>query len=344
MQKELTTGGPLLDEHGKLNEAGWARRLVKEYSRSQVKANRLRIKEWDYYLLSNDRFAVALTIADNSYMGMISASFLDFESAQEITRSVMTVLPAGKFHMPVTSETGDSEYCDKTVEFRFINSGNRRHLICHYLKFDGDDALDVDVVIEETPRDSMVIATPFVGDEKAFYYNQKINCLPVKGTVILGNRRETFDPLDSFGVLDWGRGVWTYSNTWYWGSASGLSGAHRIGFNLGYGFGDTSAASENIIFFDGIGHKLDRVTFHIPGEAEGNIRYLEPWRITENHGRVNLVFEPILDRASDTNVGLIESDQHQVFGRFSGSVVLDDGRKAEIQDLIGFCEKVKNRW
>jgi hypothetical protein len=25
----------------------------------------------------------------------------------------------------------------------------------------------------------------------------------------------------AYGVLDWGRGVWTYSNTWYWASMSG---------------------------------------------------------------------------------------------------------------------------
>ncbi len=35
---------------------------------------------------------------------------------------------------------------------------------------------------------------------------------------------------------------------------------------------------------------------------------------------------------------------HQVFGRFSGTVVLDDGRKLQINDLMGFAEKVRNKW
>ena len=38
------------------------------------------------------------------------------------------------------------------------------------------------------------------------------------------------------------------------------------------------------------------------------------------------------------------SDQHQVFGKFSGSVILDDGSKLEIKDLLGFAEKVRNKW
>ena len=45
-----------------------------------------------------------------------------------------------------------------------------------------------------------------------------------------------------------------------------------------------------------------------------------------------------------TDVGIICSDQHQVFGKFSGTAVLDDGQKLEIRDLMGFAEKVRNKW
>ena len=38
------------------------------------KAGKLRIKEWDYYCVNNGHFALALTIADNSYMGLDSIS------------------------------------------------------------------------------------------------------------------------------------------------------------------------------------------------------------------------------------------------------------------------------
>ena len=48
---------------------------MKEYDRSRIKAGKTRIKEWDYYLIHNDRFGVALTVADNSYMGLVSISF-----------------------------------------------------------------------------------------------------------------------------------------------------------------------------------------------------------------------------------------------------------------------------
>jgi hypothetical protein len=163
------------------------------------------------------------------------------------------------------------------------------------------------------------------------------------GTVEIGDEKYTFDPAESFGVLDWGRGVWTYKNTWYWGSASGLVDGVDFGFNIGYGFGDTSAATENMLFYEGKAHKLSQVTFHIPMK-DGKEDYLKPWTFTSDDGRFEMDFVPIIDRASNTDFKILGSDQHQVFGLFSGVAVLDDGTRLKVKDLIGFAEKVSNKW
>lgn len=107
MQHEITQRGPLLDANGNLREPGWARGLLLDYRRTAVKAGKLRIKEWDYYIVTNDSFGVALTIADNSYMGLISASVLDFEKPWERTATVLTAFPLGKFKLPETSAAGE---------------------------------------------------------------------------------------------------------------------------------------------------------------------------------------------------------------------------------------------
>jgi hypothetical protein len=189
----------------------------------------------------------------------------------------------------------------------------------------------------------MVIATPF--SKKAyFYFNQKINCMSAEGKVSVRGKDYIFSPQDSFAVFDWGRGVWTYRNTWYWGSASGQIKGVPFGFNIGYGFGDTSAATENMLFYNGKAHKLSKVSFNIPAAANGKEDYLKPWTFTSDDGRFEMEFEPILDRASCTNALVIKSDQHQVFGRFTGTVILDDGNVITIKDFIGFAEKVINKW
>ena len=203
--------------------------------------------------------------------------------------------------------------------------------------------INIRVVLSDEPAESIVICTPFE-KEGHFYYNQKINCMRASGTVRLGEEVYTFHPEDSFGVLDWGRGVWTYENTWYWGAAHGVVDGHVVGFNIGYGFGDTSAASENMIFVDGIAHKLDRLTFNIPKTADGRDDFLKPWTFTSNDGRFEMDFLPIIDRSSCTNLKLILSDQHQVFGKFTGKMVLDDGTVVHLKDFVGFAEKVHNKW
>jgi hypothetical protein len=55
-------------------------------------------------------------------------------------------------------------------------------------------------------------------------------------------------------------------------------------------------------------------------------------------------FVPVLDRAAKIDAKIILSDQHQVFGRMTGKVVLDDGRVLEIKDLMCFAEDVHNRY
>ena len=106
-QHEITEAGPLLDGQGNLREAGYAKRLLPIYDRNQVKGGALRIKEWDYYLVMNGQFGLALTIADNSYMGLDSVSLLDFWENTQITKSPMRLLPMGSTGMPASSAEGD---------------------------------------------------------------------------------------------------------------------------------------------------------------------------------------------------------------------------------------------
>lgn len=346
-QHEIKTSIPLLDEKGNLTQPGWARKLLPIYNRSAVKAPAARIKEWDYYLVANDRFAVALTIADNGYMGLDSISFLNFEAGEQTTKSPIRAMPMGKTGLPNTSKEGVSAVSGKGYGMTFLHVdgkelGPARQLLFRMDNFVDGQPIQGSIMLYDEPADSMVICTPF--DKPGhFYYNQKINCMRASGTVTVGGQTYRFDPSESFGVLDWGRGVWTYSNTWYWSSASGLLDGVPFGFNLGYGFGNASAATENVLIYGGKVHKLSHVKFNIPGKP-GREDYMSPWTFTSDNGRLELQFVPIMNRASNTDLKFLKSDQNQVFGRFSGRVVLDDGTPLQVKDLLGFAEKVVNKW
>ena len=341
MQRQLSAG-KLLNATGNLNEAGYSTSLIKEYDRKDIKAGKWRIKEWDYYYVGNKKYGVALTIADNSYMSLCSLSFLDFEKPFDITKSVMKWFTFGKTNLPSSSKKGNIFFKNKTVEMSFKHENNKRHLTCSWKGFTKDKKdVRLDLYLEETNKDSIVVATPFDKDQH-FYYNQKINLLKCNGYVKVGE--EIFDFNDNtYGVLDWGRGVWTYKNTWYWSSLSGEFEGKKIGFNLGYGFGNNSTHSENIFFYDNKSHKLEDVHFDIPFDKHGKDSFMEPWKFRSSIGDINLTFTPILNRHANMNVGIIKSLQNQVFGKFSGYIVVE-GKEFFFTDMLGFAEKVTNKW
>lgn len=343
MQHEILRTHDLLRPSGTLWEAGYAKRPALRYDRSAIKAGKFRIKEWDYYLILNSRFAVALTIADNSYMGLDSISFIDFEKKRQQTRSPFRLFPMGHTNMPSSSEYGNTESFRKNHFLCFRKEPQRRFLKFRMEHFAGKQPIDGEIYLEEPQGDSMVIATPFDEDPLAFYYNQKINGMAAKGYVTVGDETFHFDPKDSFGLLDWGRGVWTYKNTWYWANAFGFVEDAPFGFNIGCGFGNNSEATENMLFYKHTAHKLSHVTFNIPTSG-GRDNYLESWFFTSDDDRFKMIFHPMLERAAKTNLGFLCSDQHQVFGHFTGRVMLDDGTVLSIKNFLGFAEKVFNKW
>ncbi|MBQ0036147.1 MAG: DUF2804 domain-containing protein [Firmicutes bacterium] len=342
-QHEIKRRHDLLDENGHLIEAGYAKNLILDYDRNKIKANAMRIKEWDYYLIYNDKYALALTIDDNSYMALDSISLIDFENKWEITTSPMKLFTMGKRKFPASSKQGNIEVHEKGYFLNFINNGNERILSFHMDNFKDGKPIDGKVTLICEESESMVISTPFKEKKTAFYYNQKINCMPAIGSVKYDNKEYVFTKEDSCGTLDWGRGVWTYKNTWYWGSGSGRVDGHLFGFNIGYGFGDTSAASENMLFYDNKAHKLSQVKFNIPFK-NGTEDYLSKWTFTSDDGRFEMDFEPVIDRAANTDFVVLGSNQHQVFGKFTGKAILDDGKVIELKDFMGFAEKVCNKW
>lgn len=336
---EVTDRHSLLDAHGELSEPGWSRKLIQTYDRAMIKAPKWRIKEWDYYMVLSDEFAGAFTISDDGYIGLQSVSLLTFgDEPWEHTETVLNAFPMGKLSLPSSSDNCTTKYEDDRLQMKFEARDGKRHITCHFENFYEGKSFDCDITLLQPPMDTMVIATPW--DKKhAFYYNQKINSMRASGFMEYAGKRYEFNPDKNFGTLDWGRGVWTYDNTWYWGSGNADINGKAFGFNIGYGFGNTKAASENVLFYDGVVHKLDDITFHIPDNS-----YMEPWKFTSSDGRFEMDFNPVLDRAACLDYKIIVSDQHQVFGRMSGTAILDDGTKIEVKDMMCFAEKVHNKY
>ena len=343
---EVTKEQPLLNKEGKIIEEGWARHPVWSYDRSKIKACALKKKEWDYYAITNQEqgWTVCGTISDLGYAALLSVSYIDYKLGKFAQADEMKFFTLGKLALEASSQPDSNvQYIGKNIRLTFLKRGEKRHIMIASpsLKLpDGRVGLDLTATLSQPKEmESMNIATSWKENRKAFYLNEKVNCMPAEGSIRRENDTQELSPSKVFGVLDWGRGRWTYQNTWYWSSGSGLVDGHKFGFNLGYGFTDRTPASENVIFYDDKIHKLEDITFKLPEDS-----FMKNWTFTSSDGRFEMDFKPAVDRCSKMNFGVIKTDQHQVFGYFTGKAILDDGTVISVKDFPAFAEKVFNRY
>jgi hypothetical protein len=342
-QHEITTPSSLLDVHGRLNQVGWARQPVLDCNLEQANFYRwkalqhFRIKRWDYYGVTTPTHFYSFTLADLGYAGQAFAYVVDFER-REYHEETCTI-PLGRgLSLPRNSSLGMSSYENSKIRVRFQVEGSCRLLSVTWPGFwDKGLAAALRLRIPEN-QESLVIVIP-IGVNR-FYYNRKVNCIPANGWVDLGDKHHVLTPKDCLGNLDWGRGVWEYRSYWVWASASGyLPDRRTAGLNLGFGFGDTRAATENAIILDGHIHKLGQVDINYNTND-----YMKPWKMVSSDGRLQLEFKPVLERVAKTNLLLISSNVHQIFGTYYGSFITLDGERVEIDGMAGFAEEHYARW
>lgn len=343
-QHELHEPSPLLDAHGRLAQVGWSRQPLLDSNLEQARfyrlraLQRLRIKRWDYYAVTTPTHFVSATLADLGYAGQVFAYVIDFE-ARRVREHTLTIPFSRGLTLPRNSTEGESAYDDGRVRMRFLPEPGARRVRVDWPGFDGGRGLQAELTLHAPPHhESMTLVIPI--GARRFYYNRKINCMPAEGQVRYDGREIHVRPGQALGNLDWGRGIWDYRSFWVWASASGfLPDGRTAGLNLGFGFGDTRAATENALILDGRVHKLGAVTVDY-----NRADFMRPWRMRDDGGRLDLELTPFLDRTARTNLGLIASEVHQIFGRYHGTARADDGEAVTLDGLIGFAEEHRARW
>ncbi|HLB65498.1 MAG TPA: DUF2804 domain-containing protein [Anaerolineales bacterium] len=343
-QREFQGPASLLTPQGELGQAGWSRHPVLDCNLEAARfynlrvLQRLRIKRWDYYGITTPTHFFSATLADLGYAGQVFAYVVDLTSG-ECTEDTLTI-PLGRgILLPRNSTEGESRFTGGDVQFIFRAEAQARHVSVRWPGFGKGRSLEIEATLAMPPaHESLVIVVPI--GRRRFYYNRKVNCLPASGRVTYAGAAHPLDPRTTLGNLDWGRGVWEYRSFWIWASASGfLPDGRTLGLNLGGGFGHTSAATENAVILNGRIHKLGRVDIaYTPGD------FMRPWRMTSPDGRLEMELTPFKERLARTNLLLITSEVHQMFGRYRGRLVTDDGETVSVEGLAGFSEEHRARW
>lgn len=343
MQHKIAQAGPLLAEDGTLREAGYAFRPVLEYDRKAVRQDANRIKEWDRYIILDPDFVVDLSIADYSYMGVDSISFRDFSSPVLHAKNRIQLIEKGDKLLSPTSVIGDSTSKGRGYRMEFRNSGDQRHLVFSMKRFAGGAGISGDIVLHCPSCDHIVTAAPLAGSGKLFCYKHRIQGMSASGAIRLGNKEYELIPGRSFGSFGWVRGVWNKSSEWIWGGAAGIEDGSVISLNLGSGAGNPADITENVVFYRGTAHKLSDAQWDIPTRSK-SLSGEDDWHISSDDGRIDLVFTPQSRHENRVNLGFVRLEREQLFGTYTGNVLLDDGTDMVVSRLQGFVERAGNRW
>ena len=333
---EISTTQQLLDSRGNLIAKGFARHMNFVYDKKATKLPSLRLKEWDFYQVHfDDRYVLQLTFGHVSYAAQISAALIDLTTGQKReVGQMMRCSRAFRAAMPTNPEVPNRISYDSRKLHVQLETTDKYRLLC--LTATDLRGIKAEITLMFTnvkkAKEKMVIATPFAR-KRRWYLNYKENCFVVNGYARIED--VAYDIKNGFGLLDWGRGVWPYKHSWVWGNGGTKVNGKHFGFNIGWGFGNTEAATENMFFFDNKAYKLGEVREIVNGD---NFRYVD------DEGRFEFDVETIFDNHTRTKFLWVNNQCHQRFGVWRGKVTLDDGTVVEVPPFTAFCEHANNKW
>ena len=338
MQREITTPLRLLDGKGNISSPGYAKKMLYEYNRENIKAGPFSLKEWDFYQITTPENVLQMTIGHVSYVASFSAALFSLKTGERRSFTRMKPFPLRSLGMPVNPEQPNTVLAEgKDFSMRFQTKNTERVLTLR-AKDDRLGNVDIDLTINNDPdNEKMVIATPFA-KKRQFYLNYKENYFGTRGRAQFGDAFFETGPGDT-ALIDWGRGVWPFSHEWFWGNGSAFINGGRFGFNIGWGFGDLRSATENMFFWNGKAYKLGVLQV-----ARDERDYMAPWQFRDDTGCFDFTMTPVFDNFTQTKIAFINTHCHQVFGKYNGTATLPDGEKIEVSDLTAFCEHAENRW
>lgn len=295
-----------------------------------------RLKEWDFYQIHFDgRYVLQLTLGHVSYAMQASAKLIDLATGDiHSIGKYAFVRPSFRKSMPTNPEVAHTvQYFSHNLHVQFETTDKFRRLAFTCNDYAGVRA-EINLMLTNVnkAKEKMVIATPF-DKSGQWYLNYKENCFVVNGYVRIED--VAYQINNGFGLLDWGRGIWPYKHKWIWGNGGTSVDGKFFGFNIGWGFGNTEQATENMFFYDNKAYKL--------GEVQ-EIKLGDVYRYIDQDERFVFTAEPIFDNFTKTSILWVNNKCHQIFGRWSGYVVLDDGTKLQIPPFVAFCEHAFNRW
>ena len=339
-QKEIISAVPALDEEGSPCNFGWARFPGILYDPALITASRRMIFESDRYIFFSPTHLIILEILDHGYLGYAGISIVSLNDKNRFTQNWIIPFPLGCFELPKNSDEGQIRIQHKKYFFNFATmDGGVRIIKIDIPRFSHHKSLRGELVLTSVPGAESMVTNMHWREKKHAFRCCRRSWYIAEGVMLYGTQELIFSSGNSWGIYEWNRGVRPQGDVRFWATGCGISGGKQAGISVGYDSADSALGTENAFFLDGRIHKLDQVTFQVNPS-----NWLLPWRFTSNDGRLEMIFAPHQERMENLQMIFHSLKRRQVFGSFSGKVILDDSSEFEFQNITGFAERRKTHF
>ena len=293
-----------------------------------------RRKRWNHWCLIAPGWMLSLTVADLDYLGYGGLYFLDLNSGEAVSRTLISPLGRG-CELPDRPNQSHA-FRHPRLNLNVDDQIGRVLISADACDLDGQ-SLTLALEVQRPPHlESVNLAVAHGRTPTSTPAAGKMG-LPFSGSLQLGGQTYNAQPGQSFAALDFGRGVWPLRSSW---TRAAFAAPGGIAGNFGSGWTDQSAEKENALWFGGELQRLD-------GEVE--IRQapndpLAPWLLVSKDQRVNLRFSPLKLHRAAPRLGPLYSETCQWFGRYDGFLRTIDGEQVPVRQALGWIGASQARW
>jgi hypothetical protein len=335
-EPELTEPVDLCTPDGsRLNPAarGWSRVPL---HRANLLGETGRNKRWDYWAVLAGDLAISSVYSNTDYIGIADVFWVDLVTGE--TGGAFTAARHGEgFVLPERPGTAPLVYNDDRLRLAYTDDGRGTHLTAEWNERDGR-AGEMDLLVAlPAGHESLNVVIPW--SDTVFNFTSKHQARPATGTLRVGERTWVIGD-DAWGVLDVGRGRWPTEITWNWGGGAGVVDGHSVGIQIGGKWTVGTGFTENGVIVDG---RLSKIGNELEWTYDWD-NPLEPWRVTDPGGQLDLTLTPRYDKHGKTQGKKRGNETHQVFGTWAGHVTTDDGTTLRFDRLQGFAEEARQNW
>ena len=293
-------------------------------------------KRFQYFGGIGEDLIFGCALADVRYVGAVFVYVYRISDRKMLTWQFKSPLAMG-MELSNRPDNGTSTFKKGKnrigMSYSLNSAGERRK----NLEVDFGDELKIEAqMYEANDYETMALCTPTAVN--GWIYAQKTAALPVTGKISCSLGQFDLGQSKCFGHHDFSAGYMRRETFWNWACFSGETEQHKLGLNVSWGVNETGY-SENCFWVDNTVHKLPQVQFRFDRDDD-----YSNWRVVSENGQIDLAFTPEGMHKEHLNAGVMATNFKQIFGKFKGHLIDEDGKRHEVENMYGFVEDQYSKW